>query len=294
MKADRKSHHNRWVRTLGQAFGLTLLAVMNLAVLAVLIALVETQPVDAVEMPALATRISRPTVQPALTSGTSTPTAPPVPTRVDPLSATPEPLATPTTPVVLNQTVEIRVTNVISTADWLPVAEQILPPCASGEKFYLALGGNSFSQELTTGGKRPRRYHPGLDGACRHGRKGGWIATAITDARVIKVYKYLMPNVNTPENPSYDLWSSGRTVVIAFTLAGVRFEAIYGHLNWPRPNSEWPEEGDLVESGQSLGQIGSTGASSGPHLHLGLRYLGEDGQYYFVDPTDYGILATRP
>ncbi|MBA4802672.1 MAG: M23 family metallopeptidase [Euryhalocaulis sp.] len=39
------------------------------------------------------------------------------------------------------------------------------------------------------------------------------------------------------------------------------------------------EEGDIVEPGQPVGKVGSTGRSTGPHLHWGLRVRGE-----YIDP----------
>ena len=39
-------------------------------------------------------------------------------------------------------------------------------------------------------------------------------------------------------------------------------------------------EGDMVERGQTVGKVGSTGRSTGPHLHWGLRWHGAR-----VDPT---------
>ena len=177
---------------------------------------------------------------------------------------------------------------------YLPVSQIILPPCGPGEQFILTVDGKPFSLELTAEGKRSRRYHPGLDGTCRKGKWGAWLATAISDARVVKVYPDLIPNENTPDNPSLDLWSSGRTVIIAFVYQGREFQAIYGHLVYPGRDEVWPKEGDTIKSGDPLGRIGSTGASTGLHLHLCLRILGADGQYHFVNPADYGVMGTRP
>lgn len=269
------------VRGLLWFFLCALLLAADLVVASFLLVLVSNQPVlarEAVDLPlvtAATTALPRPTDE------TPTPTATPTVIR-NPKLQIPDP------------TEVIVVSNPISASGWLPVVDRILPPCVSGEEFYLALGGSHFSAELTGEGKRTRHYHPGLDGACRKGRLGGWLATAVTDGRVAKVYKSLVAGVNTPENPSYDLWSSGHTVVMAFEYGGVRFEAIYGHLASTGWNEDWPREGDLVKSGQPLGRIGSTGSSSGLHLHLGLRYQGEDGNYHFVNPADYGVLATRP
>ena len=40
------------------------------------------------------------------------------------------------------------------------------------------------------------------------------------------------------------------------------------------------KEGDFVKAGQVIGAVGTTGASTGPHLHWGLYVQGES-----VDPT---------
>ena len=55
------------------------------------------------------------------------------------------------------------------------------------------------------------------------------------------------------------------------------FSSIYGHLN-----SVEVEAGSVVRQGQLLGYSGSTGRSSGPHLHYEVRYLQRR-----LDPTPF-------
>jgi murein DD-endopeptidase MepM/ murein hydrolase activator NlpD len=71
----------------------------------------------------------------------------------------------------------------------------------------------------------------------------------------------------------------GMTVVIAHNN-GTQ-ETLYGHLSeiLVRP-------GDQVEQGTIIGRVGSTGLSTGPHLHFELRQLTADGWV----PTDPGAL----
>lgn len=62
---------------------------------------------------------------------------------------------------------------------------------------------------------------------------------------------------------------------------------IYGHLTKP-----YVSKGSIVKAGQRIGLTGSTGASTGPHLHLELRIAGWESktakQYYgAVDPLKY-------
>lgn len=54
-------------------------------------------------------------------------------------------------------------------------------------------------------------------------------------------------------------------------------QTFYAHLS-----SVEVREGQTVESGQAIGKVGSTGLSTGPHLHFEIRI---DGQS--VDPADY-------
>lgn len=58
---------------------------------------------------------------------------------------------------------------------------------------------------------------------------------------------------------------------------GDGFTSIYLHMTHYIVSA-----GDYVEAGQVIGYCGSTGASTGPHLHFGLIYNGA-----YVDPTKY-------
>jgi len=52
---------------------------------------------------------------------------------------------------------------------------------------------------------------------------------------------------------------------------------LYGHQS-----SFEIKEGDLVETGQHIGNVGSTGLSTGPHLHFEIR---QDGGV--IDPLPF-------
>ncbi len=58
-------------------------------------------------------------------------------------------------------------------------------------------------------------------------------------------------------------WGYGNTVVIAHG----QFSTLYGHMNLIAVRC-----GQSVASGQIIGYVGSTGNSSGPHLHFEIRY----------------------
>ncbi len=64
-----------------------------------------------------------------------------------------------------------------------------------------------------------------------------------------------------------DLFYTGRTVVVDH---GEGLFSIYAHLS-----EVLVEEGHDLELGDKLGKVGSTGRSTGAHLHLSVRLLGE-------------------
>jgi murein DD-endopeptidase MepM/ murein hydrolase activator NlpD len=73
----------------------------------------------------------------------------------------------------------------------------------------------------------------------------------------------------------------------------------YGHLSAYAPNLT---VGGRVQRGQVLGKVGSTGLSSGPHLHFEIRHegsyidpldLAQPYSLWSLRPADYGALARR-
>lgn len=102
---------------------------------------------------------------------------------------------------------------------------------------------------------RTWRFHSGLDISNRRG-------TPIYVAAPGRVVK-------SGYNSGY-----GRMVEIDH---GFGITTLYAHCN-----SVDLKEGDVVERGQYLGTIGSTGRSTGPHLHFEVRLDGHP-----VDPLDY-------
>jgi murein DD-endopeptidase MepM/ murein hydrolase activator NlpD len=57
---------------------------------------------------------------------------------------------------------------------------------------------------------------------------------------------------------------TGNTIVIDH---GLGLFSVYFHMD-----KLWVEQGDMVERGQQIGEMGSTGFSTGPHLHLTMSY----------------------
>ncbi|WIE81357.1 M23 family metallopeptidase [Curtobacterium sp. MCSS17_016] len=71
----------------------------------------------------------------------------------------------------------------------------------------------------------------------------------------------------------------GQAVVIESDIDGMQFETVYGHI---ATGTIDVHVGDKVEFGETFAEVGSTGNSTGPHLHLGISVHGQ-----WVDPLKW-------
>jgi murein DD-endopeptidase MepM/ murein hydrolase activator NlpD len=63
---------------------------------------------------------------------------------------------------------------------------------------------------------------------------------------------------------------------------------LYGHLS-----ELYVKAGDRVRQGEVIGRVGSTGLSTGPHLHFELR-LPQEGGWVATDPGDLAPAGLAP
>lgn len=111
-------------------------------------------------------------------------------------------------------------------------------------------------------GYRSSGFHKGTD-ICRAG--GGANGTAVIASRA-----------GTVEYAGYSNVGYGYMVLINH---GDGYKTRYGHM---QANSLCVSVGEEVYAGQQLGRIGSTGNSTGPHLHFEVIYYGE-----YKNPMNY-------
>jgi len=124
------------------------------------------------------------------------------------------------------------------------------------------------------------RLHAGVDLAAA----GGAPVLATADGRVVA---------------AGPLGGLGNRIVVEHVVAGQPMASVYGHL---REGGVHVSAGDLVTAGQHIGDVGSTGNSTGPHLHFEIHPGGPGRQA--VDPqpwldgaallTDEDAVATSP
>lgn len=80
---------------------------------------------------------------------------------------------------------------------------------------------------------------------------------------------------------SWEDSSAGYYVVIDH---GDGFRSVYMHMC----KRAYVNVGDFVKAGQEIGCVGSTGASTGNHLHFGIsKYNPAKGKYEYVNPLEY-------
>ena len=106
-------------------------------------------------------------------------------------------------------------------------------------------------------------FHPGVDIA---NRAANVPIYAAADGVVIR--------------SNYTSGGYGNAIFIAHSINGQAYATIYGHLS-----SRFVQNGETVKAGQQIGIMGSTGNSTGPHLHFELHKGGYKG---------YGVNAIDP
>lgn len=159
-----------------------------------------------------------------------------------------------------------------STGSVIPLGPRIPAeevPTAYG--FVFPVGGETSFQEPDENGgpgfRLVRGFNPGGRGGDKHmgvdlsNRKQGSQVRAIADGIVAMVCD------RTAGDPMHTGW--GNMVVLAHKLPGG--EVVYSLLAHLKDRSIHVRPGDRVAAGQAIAEVGSTGHSDGPHLHLEMR-----------------------
>ena len=133
-------------------------------------------------------------------------------------------------------------------------------------------------------GARDMEAHSGVDIGAAEGVSvcapaSGVVRDVFTDARR-----------GTPWDAFKDIF--GNAVILDHVEAG--YVTLYGHLR----DAPLVIEGQIVAAGALLGVVGSTGTSTGPHLHWGMAPRLDGGAPSYlprsavVDPTEFGGSGT--
>lgn len=122
----------------------------------------------------------------------------------------------------------------------LPIAEPNLKPCASAPAGWLSCVSGYFGEQRSINGGPIQGHHSGTDLAAAAGTP----IRATNDGTVVMSGLYLI---------------RGNLVVIDH---GAGVFSLYGHMT-----SRAVAVGDVVHQGDVIGGVGTTGLSTGPHLH---------------------------
>lgn len=77
--------------------------------------------------------------------------------------------------------------------------------------------------------------------------------------------------------------TNGEHIILEHKVMGQVYRSGYYHM---KENSRTVKVGDVVKQGQQLGIMGSTGRSTGPHLHFELKkYSVSSQKFEFTDPS---------
>ena len=103
---------------------------------------------------------------------------------------------------------------------------------------------------------------------------------------------YGLLNGNNDKNDPY-----GLAVVVRHNLSfqNRTILTVYAHMEMTTV-----QKGDWVKAGDQIGNVGLTGATSGPHLHIEIRLEKSENEYeiqnpelWIVPPVGYGVIAGR-
>lgn len=110
--------------------------------------------------------------------------------------------------------------------------------------------------------RRQKSFHSGIDFG------------SPTGTPVLAVYSGKVESAN---------WRGGYglTVLLEHQKGSLKKKTLYAHLS-----KILVKKGEIVEPGEVIGHVGSTGYSTGPHLHFELRKL-INGEWKAIDPTPY-------
>jgi murein DD-endopeptidase MepM/ murein hydrolase activator NlpD len=156
-----------------------------------------------------------------------------------------------------------------ATGNWLPGAHEYMDPLIKYAEAYKGASSGEITDILPVQSKnaritasfherRPNEIHQGVDIG---GVPVGTPIISVSNGRAV---------VGWDEN------GYGNYVVIQ----SAQYNCLYGHMS-----KVFVRNGEMVKAGQEIGELGSSGRSTGPHLHFGIsRNTGENWNTGWIDP----------